>query len=210
MKHSNLRDWKSQMYSWQIARCKTISNPFLRHRKEELFSTLSGTVLEIGPGLGNNLEFYPKGIRWIGVEPNPYVYHDLIKLGQEQGISLDVRLCPAEQLDISDFTIDAVVSTFVLCSVSNPKKSINEIIRVLKPGGRFVFIEHVASIQSSGLRKLQNIFRPVWTALAANCHPDRETGKLIEQAGFVDTHIEYFFLPRGLTSPHIAGYAIKR
>jgi ubiquinone/menaquinone biosynthesis C-methylase UbiE len=82
-------------------------------------------------------------------------------------------------------------------------------LRVLKPGGRFLFIEHVAAPQGTRLRTAQRWLRPLWKRIADGCHPDRETGELIEQAGFAEVRFEKFRLPLGPVGPQIAGCARK-
>jgi ubiquinone/menaquinone biosynthesis C-methylase UbiE len=198
------------LYAQQTARRKGIYEPLVIDRKQSLFNELAGTVLEIGPGIGTNLYLYPPSICWIGVEPNPYMHHYIRATAEQLGLTIDLRLGTAEQIDLADASVDAAVSTLVLCSVSDPVQSVREVLRVLKPGGRFIFVEHVAAPKGSGHRLFQRLFRPIWVSLAGNCHPDRETWTLIEQAGFAEVQIDHFPLPVGLTSPHIAGYAKKR
>jgi len=87
--------------------------------------------------------------------------------------------------------------------------ALREIRRVLKPGGRFVFIEHVAAPAGSWRRRLQRWVRPVWRALGDGCHPDRETLQAIRAAGFARVEAEEFLAPVGLVAPHIAGFAVN-
>ena len=76
-------------------------------------------------------------------------------------------------MDVADKTIDSVVSTLVLCSVPSLDTTLKEILRVLKPGGTFLFIEHIAAPPGTWLRKIQGVIRPVWKAIADGCNPDR-------------------------------------
>jgi ubiquinone/menaquinone biosynthesis C-methylase UbiE len=103
-----------------------------------------------------------------------------------------------------------VVSTLVLCSVPQPEATLQEILRILKPGGRFVFIEHVAARRGTRLRAVQNLIQPVWSLVGDGCHPNRETWDTISQAGFAQTEIEHFWFPGGgPAGPHIAGTGVK-
>jgi SAM-dependent methyltransferase len=184
-------------------------------RKRALLGDLHGDLLEIGPGAGPNLQFYPAGVRWLGVEPNPFMHPHLLETvrrlglpaGQfriEQGDPAGVRL-PA-----ADASLDAVISTLVLCSVPHPEDSLAEILRVLKPGGKFVFIEHVAGRPGTRLRAFQNIIQPLWTLVGDGCHPNRETGETIRQAGFARLEIEHFrYQGGGPVAPAISGTAFK-
>jgi ubiquinone/menaquinone biosynthesis C-methylase UbiE len=93
--------------------------------------------------------------------------------------------------------------------VDDLDRALGETLRVLKPGGRFVFLEHVAAPRGTWLRRLQRLAHPVWRIVADGCHPDRETDAAIVAAGFVAVRLERFSLPMGLVGPHIAGVALK-
>lgn len=175
--------------------------------KRALLGDLRGDVLEIGPGTGPNLAYYPLGVRWLGLEPNPAMFPYLRREAQRLGMTIRLREGRTEQIDATDGSFDAVVGTLVLCSVSDPHRTLREILRVLKPGGRFVFIEHVAAPPGSGLRRLQRFLRPVWRAVSDGCHTDRETGAMIEGAGFRRVEIGSFRLDVPVVGQHIAGYA---
>lgn len=180
-------------------------------RKQALFAGIGGDVLEIGPGTGVNLVYLPVGIRWIGIEPNTYMHPYLRELGLKLGLSIDIRVGTAEQLPVPGNSMDTVIATQVLCSVSNPAKVLQEIQRVLKPGGRFLFVEHVAAAPGSTLRRWQRLARPLSSLLGDGCHPDRETWSDIEQAGFALIQMEHFEIESAVWSkPHIAGVAIKQ
>lgn len=177
--------------------------------KRKLFTDLSGTVLEIGAGTGENFAFYPAGIHWIGVEPNFYMQEHLLQRAKESRIDGELKTGVAEKLPATDASIDAVVSTLVLCSVSDQSAVLKEILRVLRPGGQFMFIEHVAAADHSGLWWTQKILKPAWKFAADGCNPDRETADAIQRAGFSHVEIEPFRAPLPIASPHIAGKAIK-
>ncbi len=178
--------------------------------KRRLLGDLTGHVVEVGPGTGTNFAFLPPGIRWTGFEPNVYMHPYLRRtLRAYPHIAADIRTGTAEQLDLPDASADAVITTLVLCSVTDQPRALAEIRRVLKPGGRFVFIEHVAAPPGSGLRRAQRLIKPVWRRLGDGCHPDRETWMAIQQAGFSMVEMERFSAPYPIASPHIAGYAIK-
>ena len=102
-----------------------------------------------------------------------------------------------------------VVSTLVLCSVANPEATLQEIHRVLKPGGRFIFLEHVAAPEGSGLRRLQNLAQPAWTTMADGCHPNRETGVSLERVGFESLALRFSIHTLHWVTPHCHG-AVSR
>ncbi len=183
--------------------------------KRTLFSELHGRILEIGPGTGPNIRFFSPDIEWLGVEPNPFMYPYLVQsirtLGRPEK---NFRILPGDpcgvRLPVENESMDAVVCTQVLCSVADPEATLQEVRRVLKPGGRFAFLEHVAASRGSGLRLLQNFLQPLWTFVTCGCHPNRETWITITQAGFSQVHLEHYSHPEwGPVGPHIAGTAIK-
>ena len=198
-----------RIHAWLLARCGVGYERMVAERKRALLAGLKGDILEIGPGAGPNLGYYPKECRWIGVEPNPFMHPYLRQAAERAGLKIEIRTLLAEKLPSADRSIDAVVSTLVLCSVRDPEMVLGEVLRVLKPGGRFVFLEHVAAPEGTRLRKLQRFLRPVWKRVADGCHPDRETGPAIERAGFSDVHYENFHLPLGPVGTQICGYAVK-
>jgi len=198
-----------RVHAWMLAHCVARYERMVAERKRGLFANLSGDILEIGPGAGPNLGYYPKGCRWVGVEPNPFMHRYLREAAARAGLSIDIRTIVAETLPAEDQSMDVVVSTLVLCSVTNPAMVLREIRRVLKPGGRFVFLEHVAAPEGTRLRTVQRILRPVWKRIADGCYPDRETGPSIERVGFSSVQYENFRLPLGPVATQIAGWAIK-
>lgn len=204
-----------RVFAWVMAHAEVSEETDNSRRKRAMLSSLHGSILEIGPGAGPNLRYFPADVDWVGVEPNlfmhPYLEQSIQALGWpagryriEPGDPVGVRL-PAE-----NESIDAVVSTHVLCSVPQLGESLREILRVLKPGGRFVFLEHVAAPGGSRLRRAQNFIQPVWTVLGDGCYPNREIGESISSAGFARVEFEHYHVPGGgPAGPHIAGVAIK-
>jgi ubiquinone/menaquinone biosynthesis C-methylase UbiE len=177
--------------------------------KRVLLGDLHGDVLEIGPGTGPNLAYYPRDVRWTGLEPNPAMFRYIEQEAEKLNMTIQLQKGRAEQINAPDASFDVVVSTLVLCSVKDPQQTLREIRRVLKSGGRYVFIEHVAAPRRSVLRRVQQFIKPLWMLLGDGCHPDRETWAAIENAGFSDVQIEHFRQPIPVASPHIAGIAVK-
>ncbi|MDA0564770.1 methyltransferase domain-containing protein [Streptomonospora sp. S1-112] len=179
--------------------------------KPRLLAPLAGEVVEIGPGAGINLGYYGPGVRWTGVEPNPHL-HERIRRGAARA-GLSARLIPgrAERIDAADSSVDAVVGTLVLCSVADADRVLAEVLRVLRPGGRYVFLEHVAAPPATRTRRAQDVLSPVLRRLPGGCRYNRETGAAIARAGFGAVEHDGFDLPVsfGLELPHIAGTAVK-
>jgi len=187
----------------------TSYNQLIAGRKRTLLGRLHGTVLEIGAGTAPNLAYYAQDVRWIGIDPNPAMFPYAQREAERLGLTIELRQGEAERLEIPSASMDAVVSTTVLCSVRDPGKVLQEIVRVLKPGGQFVFVEHVAAPRHTGQRRRQRLIRPIWKLASDGCHPDRETWVMIENAGFSQVQIEHFRLNIPLLAPHIAGVAVK-
>ena len=182
---------------------------WMAERKRSLFGGLSGEVVEIGPGSGVNLAYLPREVRWIGVEPNPFFHPYLQKEADRLERPVQLKIGLAEDLGLKDGSVDAVIGTLVLCSVDRVEAVLEEVLRVLKPGGRFYFLEHVAAPKGSWLGWLQGAVRPVWCRVLDGCRPDRDTLSRIARAGFAQLQWEAFQAPLPVVSPHICGFAEK-
>jgi len=182
-------------------------------RKRRLFGQIEGrsgappVVVEIGAGTGLNAAYLPAGTRWVAIEPNVHFHERIREAAEAHGLSVEVHAARAEALPVADGAADAVVSTLVLCSVADVRQSLAEARRVLRPGGRFVFVEHVAAPEGTMLRRLQRALRGPWGLVADGCRPDQETEPMIRAAGFADVEREAFRIPGGLVAPHVAGVA---
>jgi ubiquinone/menaquinone biosynthesis C-methylase UbiE len=181
----------------------------VHNRKRSLLSDLSGTVLDVGAGAGANLEYLPAGLQLFAVEPNPFMHKYLLKEARSKGRKTWVVQGRAEALPFGSDTMDAVVSTLVLCSICDVGQALSEIRRVLKQGGRFLFIEHVAAPRGSRLRRFQTLIRPAWRCLGDGCEPDRATEEELRKAGFARLDVARFHLPLPIVGPHIMGTAVK-
>ncbi len=152
----------------------------LRSWRAELLAGLSGEVLEIGAGTGANVGLYPSGLTGLTlVEPDANMRRIL------RGRAAGARISEAsvEDLGLPDGSVDAVVSTLVLCSVPDLDIALAEIHRVLKPGGRLVFLEHVAH-PDPRVRTWQRRVEPLWRRVADGCRLTRCTDRHIVGAGF--------------------------
>jgi len=230
--------------------------------KEQLFSggVLSGKkVVEVGMGTGPSLSYYARAdvASVVGVEPNLAMHQvqecwrTMAPLPQQDsnleltvaraeaercGVANRLQIVPgfAESLPLDDECADVIVATMLMCSVKDMKKTMGEFHRVLKPGGKYIFIEHIAAPHGSALSALQTVFDPLQVATACGCHLNRNPLEPIKEAGFLSVSAQHFTLgqtleeaasapqsqrrgwtlgtaPRQhfLLSPHLAGIAIK-
>jgi len=162
-----------RLFAWLMAHSSTAYERWMAERERRPLGALGGVVVEVGPGAGANVPYYAPGVRLIGIEPNPHMHPYLEQAARSAGMTLDLRQGKAEPLPLEAGSADAVVATLVLCSVDDPAAALREIRRVLKPGGRFVFIEHVVAAPGTLRRYLQRWARPLWRVVGDGCHPDR-------------------------------------
>ena len=175
--------------------------------KRRLFSDLSGTVAEIGPGTGVNVPYLPDGLRWIGLEPNPHMHGYIREQLEGRALDATLRTDPAQATGLPDDSVDAVISTLVLCSVPDVADTLAELRRILRPGGRLLFIEHVAAERHTPLCWFQHGIRPLWKVVADGCRPDRSTATHLQRAGFSAVTFDRFHIGVPPVSPHIVGTA---
>jgi len=181
----------------------------LRKHKRRAFAELPPRVVELGSGVGANLRYLPDGATLVAIEPNPHMHRPLRDAAARWGVHLDLHDCVAERTDLPDRSADSVMSSLVLCSVMNPAAVLAEVRRILRPGGTFHFVEHVAAPSGTATRALQRAFRRPWAWTFEGCSCERDLESLIRAAGFVSVDIETYrlhtpFVPFNI---HIAGIA---
>jgi SAM-dependent methyltransferase len=149
-------------------------------RRRELLAGAHGAVLEIGTGTGLNLRHYPSGLEQLVLsEPGELMAARIDPSRAPDGVPTRLVRAPAEHLPFAEGTFDTVVSTLVLCTVSDPARAVAEVARVLRPGGRLLFCEHVAAESGWRLSLQRRLARP-WAAFADGCRCDRPTLATIE------------------------------
>jgi len=185
--------------------------------RAELLGGLSGRVIEVGAGTGLNLPYYPTALQHLVLtEPDAHMRRQLARK-----VASLPALSPARSVEVLDGSLDdlaqpagafdAVVATLVLCSVAQLDRALQEIRRVLKPGGQFVFLEHVAADHRPNRLKWQRRVEPVWKRLAAGCHLTRRTGEAIREAGFTMAELKRESMRKAwpLVRTTIRGIAVK-
>ncbi len=185
----------------------------LQQWRAELLARLSGDVLEVGAGTGLNLPFYPPGLtRLVLSEPDRHMRRQLTaRRPTTDATPWELSDASLDELPFPASTFDAVVGTLVLCSVPRPAHALGEIHRVLKPGGRFVFLEHVAADDRPGRLRWQHRVEPLWKRLAGGCHLTRRTAEAIVAAGFTIPNIQRESMRKAwpLVRPTIRGVVVK-
>jgi SAM-dependent methyltransferase len=147
----------------------------LRELRTDLVGRSKGRVLELGAGTGLNLRHYPTTVSEVLLtEPDPHMAAKLRKRAASSRLNTSVVEAPAESLPFDDASIDTVVATLVLCTVASPDQALAEVARVLRPGGEFLFAEHVRSESHRAARWQDRLNRP-WSWYACGCQCNRET-----------------------------------
>jgi len=185
-------------------------NRLLSDRKSRLFTDLPDEVVELGAGIGANFRYLKPGTAVTAIEPNPHMHGGLRKTAHRFAIDLRIVASGAEAIDLPDNSVEAVICTLVLCTVDNPERVLAEVNRILKPGGRFMFLEHVAAPRGNWRRGLQNVLHRPWHFCFEGCNTNRETAGLIEAAGFQELDIEEYTMtgPFVPVNTQIAGVAV--
>lgn len=158
--------------------------------KAPLLEQVPATVVEIGAGTGANLRYYPPGTLVVAVEPNPAMHPRLRANAERHGVRVAVVDGAAEAIDLADASADLVVSTLVLCTVERPERVVQEVRRILRPGGRFVVVEHVRASRGGPLRSVQRLVRPVWRRVFDGCDTCRDTEATLRAAGFAHVSLD--------------------
>lgn len=179
--------------------------------RAELLAEVSGRVLEVGAGTGANLPHYTDAVDVLTIcEPDSGMSTQMEgKLAAEPPFDVVHAEVVGEALPVEDASQDVVVCTLVLCTVVDVAAVLEEIRRVLRPGGRYVFIEHVAAEDSAVKYATQRAITPVWKLFAGGCCLDRKTADAIEASGMAVEWLENRAMPgfAGVTVPAIVGVA---
>lgn len=177
-------------------------------RRSRLLSEAGGEALEIGGGTGANLPHYRDVRRLVITEPDPFMRKKLLPKLDQSTVPAEVLDAGAQNLPFEDDSFDVAVSTLVLCTVPDQREALAEIRRVLRPGGKLLFMEHVRG--TGRISRRQDLLLPLWRRLFGGCHPNRDTLTSIKSAGFGVRSLERFEPPVPFSGivPHIQGVAV--
>jgi ubiquinone/menaquinone biosynthesis C-methylase UbiE len=205
---------RHRLFAWWYPKSAAATDRlgFAEYRRAAL-AGLAGEVVEIGPGHGPNFALYPPAVtRIVAVEPEPHMRGLALAAARAASVPAEVVAGSAERIPAGDGSFDAAVVTLVLCSVRDQEAALREVRRVLRPGGRLHFLEHVraASGRAAAVQRALDGSR-LWPLVGGGCHCARDTAASIERAGFTLERCERFSFPdSGLprpTGPHIVGTA---
>jgi ubiquinone/menaquinone biosynthesis C-methylase UbiE len=192
----------SRFNAWFFSAFDRYINVIAHRHKQAAFSGIdSDVVVELGAGVGANLDYVPAGTRLIAVEPSLQMHERLRARAEQAGVDLELIAQGAESLPLHDAAYDEVICSLVLCTVADPDRVLAEVRRILRPGGRFRFVEHVAAPAWSPRRALQAALRRPWRWLFEGCTLDRDTASRIRAAGFGEVELRRERFHRSLFVP---------
>jgi ubiquinone/menaquinone biosynthesis C-methylase UbiE len=181
---------------WIVPRLLDLAmrNRLLDHYRQQTIASARGLVLEVGVGSGVNLPLYgPTVTRVVGLDPSPELLRLASKRAADVVIPVSLLRASAEHLPLADAVFHTTVMTWTLCSIPNPIAALTEMRRVLRPGGRLIFVEHGLSPEIRAAR-WQRRLTPYWKRISGGCHLDRKTDDLIRAAGFQIDAIEMAYM----------------
>jgi ubiquinone/menaquinone biosynthesis C-methylase UbiE len=173
-----------------------------------MLAEVEGVVLEIGAGHGVNLGAIPRRTSWIGLEPSTRRRNELVRRARAHGRAATVLNAPAEHIPLPDESVDAVLATRVLCSVSDPARALAEVLRLLRPSGTFIFQEHVAPPRGTWSHVATRTWSPIEHRFTG-CRAVRDTMSTIAAAGFAAVDYTTYTTRDllGVRIPHVVGSA---
>lgn len=165
--------------------------------RERVISAAEGRVLEVGIGSGLNLPLYRAPVREIlAIDPAPRLVA-MARASLGRGLPVSFIEASAEAIPLEDRSIDTIVSTWTLCTIPQAVTALGEMRRVLRPGGRLLFVEHGLA-PDEHVRWWQDLMTPAWTRISGGCHLNRPIQSIIEASGFRVDRLESGYMPGGL------------
>ena len=182
----------------------------LREMRRQVLAAASGRTIDLGAGTGANVGLFPPVVtELVLAEPDRHMIKKLrSKLGEEDA-GIEAVEASAEDLPFEDSSFDTAVFTLVLCTVPDPAAALAEAARVLRPGGRMLFVEHVRA-EEQGLARWQDRLEKPWRFLADGCHCNRDTVAMIEASPLSLEQVEHGRVPKAppLVRPLARGGAV--
>jgi ubiquinone/menaquinone biosynthesis C-methylase UbiE len=170
--------------------------------RREVLSEVDGEILEVGFGTGLNLEHYPENVGHLtAIDPGVGMARIARRRMEPSRVDVELHVQTAEDLPFEDERFDCVVSTWTLCSIPKVERALSEIGRVLRPGGRYIFLEHGLG-DDPGVQRWQRRITPLQRKLAGGCRLDVDMEALVRSGSFRDVQVERFLLER---TPRLLG-----
>jgi len=169
--------------------------PQMRQR-EKVVPRAHGRVLEVGIGSGLNLPYYDaaKVSKVWGLDPSPEMTRMARRAADALPFEVEFIGLPGDEVPLEDGSVDTVVMTYTLCTISDTSAALRQIGRVLRPGGELIFCEHGAAPDAS-VRRWQDRINPVWKRLGGGCNLNRAIPTVLEMGGFKITSLETMYIP---------------
>ncbi|MBV7266954.1 class I SAM-dependent methyltransferase [Erythrobacter ani] len=198
-----LADWYDAHIMPRLVTCACSQGQVMK-RRSQLVPLAKGDVFELGCGGGINQQFYNASevTSYAGIDPHGGLLDQTRAAAQAKGWPADIRQGIGEEIPFPDGFFDNVVCTFTLCSVEDPARVLSEMRRILRPGGKALFLEH-GRAPDTGIAKWQDRIEPVWKRLAGGCHLTRPIGSAFRGAGFEVEPLGQGYLPK---APKFAGW----
>jgi ubiquinone/menaquinone biosynthesis C-methylase UbiE len=168
----------------------------IRKQRRKVVPRARGRVLEIGMGSGHNLRYYDRervDLVW-GLEPSAAMRRLAGPRVAEAPFEVRFLDLPGEEIPLEDDSVDTVLSTYTLCSIPDRPRALEQMRRVLKPGGELLFLEH-GEAPDEAIRRRQQRFNPIWSRLFGGCTLDQAIPELIAAAGFEISDLEAMYVP---------------
>ena len=187
----------------KVLNCTCGSKP-IQYQRKKVVPLAEGVVLDVGIGSGLNIPFYDMGKidKVLGLDPSEELNNIAKGVAEENEVDVDFMLCGAEDIPLPDNHVDTLLITYTMCTIPKVSAANKEMLRVLKPGGKFIFCEHGLA-PDANIAKWQSRINPIWGKIAGGCYLNRNIPELITSAGFVIENMEQMYLP---STPKFAGY----
>lgn len=188
-----------------VINCACGSSP-IRHQRRKVVPQAAGTVLEIGIGTGLNLPFYDgsRVERLIGLDPSESSWNLAAERAAELPFPVEFIGLPGERIPLADHSVDCIVMTFSLCTIPEPLAALENMRRVLRPGGRLLFAEHGLA-PDAAVQRWQHRLNGLWSSIAGGCQLNRNIPALLDQGGFHVDGLQSMYLPG---TPRFAGFNV--
>ncbi len=179
------------------------SKPVLKQR-EKIVPQAEGRILEIGMGSGINIPFYnPDKVEKVwGLEPSEGMREKARPRVEAAPFELEWLGLPGEEIPLDNDSADTIVLTYTLCTIPDWRAAVEQMRRVLKPGGKLLFSEH-GKAPDEAVRKWQDRINPVWKKIGGGCHLNRDIPKLLTEGGFAIKKLDTMYVP---STPKVAGF----